>query len=297
MGLTEANQILTLNNLRHKVTLKTDGGLKTGKDVVIAAMMGAEEYGLGTSSLVAMGCIMVRQCHSNTCPVGVCSQDQELRKKFTGTPEKVVNLFKFVATEVREILASLGYKSINEIIGRTDLLSQVNKGSSNLDDLDLNPLLVQADPGNNLRYCKDKHINKVPETLDEKIWSEIENNIDINKQNEFNYEIKNTYRSVGTRLSHYVYKKFGNQKLDDETIKITLNGSAGQSLGAFLTKGLKLTVLGDSNDYVGKGLSGGFIVVKKSTESKLISNENTIIGNTVLYGATSGKLFASGQVW
>ena len=243
-----------------------------------------------------MGCIMVRQCHSNTCPVGVCSQDQELRKKFTGTPEKVVNLFKFVATEVREILASLGYKSINEIIGRTDLLSQVNKGSSNLDDLDLNPLLVQADPGNNLRYCKDKHINKVPETLDEKIWSEIENNIDINKQNEFNYEIKNTYRSVGTRLSHYVYKKFGNQKLDDETIKITLNGSAGQSLGAFLTKGLKLTVLGDSNDYVGKGLSGGFIVVKKSTESKLISNENTIIGNTVLYGATSGKLFASGQL-
>ena len=175
------------------------------------------------------------------------------------------------------------------------MLSQVNKGSSNLDDLDLNPLLVQADPGNNLRYCKDKHINKVPETLDEKIWSEIENNIDINKQNEFNYEIKNTYRSVGTRLSHYVYKKFGNQKLDDETIKITLNGSAGQSLGGFLTKGLKLTVLGDSNDYVGKGLSGGFIVVKKSTESKLISNENTIIGNTVLYGATSGKLFASGQ--
>ena len=154
MGLTEANQILTLNNLRHNITLRTDGGLKTGRDVVIAAMMGAEEYGMGTSSLVAMGCIMVRQCHSNTCPVGVCSQDASLREKFTGTPEKVVNLFKFVATEVREILASLGFKSINEIIGRTDLLSQVNKGASNLDDLDLNPLLVQADPGENLRYCK-----------------------------------------------------------------------------------------------------------------------------------------------
>ena len=146
MGLTEANQVLTLNNLRHNVTLRTDGGLKTGRDVIIAAMMGAEEYGMGTSSLVAMGCIMVRQCHSNTCPVGVCSQDPSLREKFTGTPEKVVNLFKFVATEVREILASLGFKSINEIIGRTDLLSQVNKGASNLDDLDLNPLLVQTDP-------------------------------------------------------------------------------------------------------------------------------------------------------
>ena len=149
MGLTEANQILTLNNLRHNVTLRTDGGLKTGRDIVMAAMMGAEEYGMGTSSLVAMGCIMVRQCHSNTCPVGVCSQDEALREKFTGTPEKVVNLFKFAATEVREILASLGFKSINEIIGRTDLLTQVNKGASNLDDLDLNPLLVQADPGEN----------------------------------------------------------------------------------------------------------------------------------------------------
>ena len=140
--------------------------------------MGAEEYGMGTSSLVAMGCIMVRQCHSNTCPVGVCSQDPSLREKFTGTPEKVENLFKFVATEVREILSSLGFKSINEIIGRTDLLSQVNKGASNLDDLDLNPLLVQADPGENLRYCKDNHINKVPETLDEKIWSDIKDKID-----------------------------------------------------------------------------------------------------------------------
>ena len=295
MGLSEANQILTLNNLRHNVTLRTDGGLKTGRDVVIAAMMGAEEYGMGTSSLVAMGCIMVRQCHSNTCPVGVCSQDPSLRKKFTGTPEKVENLFKFVATEVREILASLGFKSINEIIGRTDLLSQVNKGASNLDDLDLNPLLVQADPGENLRYCEDNHINKVPETLDEKIWSEIKDKIDISNKNNFEYGIENTSRSVGTRLSHYIYKKFGNEKLNDETINIKLIGSAGQSLGAFLTKGISLTVEGDCNDYVGKGLSGGKIIVKISNKSKLISDQNTIIGNTVLYGATSGELFASGQ--
>ena len=295
MGLTEANQILTLNNLRHKVTLRTDGGIKTGRDIVIAAMMGAEEYGMGTSSLVAMGCIMVRQCHSNTCPVGVCSQDKKLREKFTGTPEKVVNLFTFAAKEVREILASLGYKTINEIIGRTDLLSQVNKGAPNLDDLDLNPLLVQADPGENLRYCKDKIINKVPETLDEKIWSDIENKIQVTKQNDFEYDIKNTFRSVGTRLSHYIYKKFGNEKLNPDTIKIKLRGSAGQSLGGFLMKGIKLIVEGDCNDYVGKGLSGGSIVVYPSSKSQLISHENSIIGNTVLYGATSGKLFCSGQ--
>ena len=155
MGLTEANQVLTLNNLRHKVTLRTDGGIKTGRDVVIAAMMGAEEYGVATTALVAMGCIMVRQCHSNTCPVGVCTQDEKLREKFTGTPDKVVNLFTFIASEVREILARLGFKSLNEIIGRTDLLMQVSKASSNLDDLDLNPLFVQADAGDNKRYCEN----------------------------------------------------------------------------------------------------------------------------------------------
>jgi glutamate synthase (NADPH) large chain len=295
MGLTETNQILTLNNLRHQVTLRTDGGLKTGRDIVMAAMMGAEEYGMGTSSLIAMGCIMVRQCHSNTCPVGVCSQDKALREKFSGTAEKVVNLFTFVATEVREILASIGYKSINEIIGRTDLLSQVNKGAPNLDDLDLNPLLVQADPGDNPRYCKEKIINKVPDTLDEKIWSEIKEKINQKEKNYFEYNTENTFRSVGTRLSHYIYKKFGNNQLDEDTVNIKLIGSAGQSLGAFLTKGIKLLVEGDCNDYVGKGLSGGTIVAYPSPNSKLISSENTIIGNTVLYGATSGKLYASGQ--
>ena len=295
MGLTEANQILTLSKLRHKVTLRTDGGLKTGRDVVMAAMMGAEEYGMGTSSLIAMGCIMVRQCHSNTCPVGVCSQDKQLREKFSGTPEKVVNFFTFVATEVREILASLGYKSINEIIGKTNLLTQINKGSSNLDDLDLNPLLVQADPGENPRYCKDASINTVPDTLDEKIWLDIKDKINNKDKFSFEYNIENTHRSVGTRLSHHLYKKFGNNKLNEESISVKLNGSAGQSLGAFLIKGLKMIVEGDSNDYVGKGLSGGTIIIRPSSNSSLISNENIIIGNTVLYGATSGKLYASGQ--
>ena len=295
MGLTEANQVLTLNNLRHQVTLKTDGGIKTGRDVVIAAMMGAEEYGVATTALVAMGCIMVRQCHSNTCPVGVCTQDKKLREKFKGTPDKIVNLFTFIAEEIREILANLGFKSLNEIIGRTDLLRQVSKGSSNLDDLDLNPLFVQADPGPNKRYCENATINSVPDTLDQKIWSEIEQSIDKNEDIEKEFQIKNTYRAVGTRISYHLYKKFGNNGLKENSISLNFKGSAGQSFGAFGVKGLKLNLKGDANDYVGKGLSGSTIVIKLQDESNLISHDNTIIGNTVLYGATSGNLYAAGQ--
>ena len=295
MGLTEANQVLTLNNLRHQVTLRTDGGIKTGRDVVIAAMMGAEEFGVATTALVAMGCIMVRQCHSNTCPVGVCTQDDKLREKFTGTPEKVVNLFTFIAEEVREILADLGFKSLNEIIGRTDLLRQVSKGSPNLDDLDLNPLFVQADPGKNKRYCEKPEINSVPDTLDQKLWPEIEDKIDKKEKINQEFEIQNTDRAVGTRISYHLYKKFGNNKLDENSIELNFKGSAGQSFGAFAIKGLKLILKGDANDYVAKGLSGGTIVIKLQDESNLVSNENTIIGNTVLYGATSGKLLAAGQ--
>ena len=295
MGLTEANQVLTLNNLRHQVTLRTDGGIKTGRDVVIAAMMGAEEFGVATTALVAMGCIMVRQCHSNTCPVGVCTQDDELRKKFTGTPDKVVNLFKFISEEVREILAELGFKTLNEIIGRTDLLRQISKGSPNLDDLDLNPLFVKADPGKNKRYCEDPKINYVPDTVDQKIWPEILNNLNNKTPLKDEYLIENTDRAVGTRISYELYKKFQNKTLDDGFLKINFKGSAGQSFGAFGIKGLKLILNGDANDYVGKGLSGATLVVKLQKESNLISFENTIIGNTVLYGATSGKLFAAGQ--
>ncbi len=295
MGLTEANQVLTLNNLRHQVTLRTDGGIKTGRDVVIAAMMGAEEFGVATTALVAMGCIMVRQCHSNTCPVGVCTQDDKLREKFTGTPEKVVNLFTFIAEEVREILADLGFKSLNEVIGRTDLLRQVSKGSPNLDDLDLNPLFVQADPGKNKRYCEKPEINSVPDTLDQKLWPEIQDKIDKKEKINQEFEIQNTDRAVGTRISYHLYKKFGNNKLDENSIELNFKGSAGQSFGAFAIKGLKLILKGDANDYVAKGLSGGTIVIKLQDESNLVSNENTIIGNTVLYGATSGKLLAAGQ--
>ena len=295
MGLTEANQILTLNQLRHKVTLRTDGGIKTGRDVVIAAMMGAEEFGMGTSSLIAMGCIMVRQCHSNTCPVGVCTQDEKLREKFSGTPEKVVNFFTFVAKEVREILASLGFKSLQEVIGRTDLLHQVSRGSPNLDDLDLNPLLVQADPGQNNRFSKSDLINEVPDNnVDEKAWNEIQKKLKENEKVSLKYNVKNTDRTVGTKLSHYIFKKFG-ENSPINILNLNLIGSAGQSLGAFLSKSIKIKLFGDANDYVAKGLSGGTIVVRPSKDNKFKTNENTIVGNTVLYGATSGKLFAAGK--
>ncbi|MCW5729793.1 MAG: glutamate synthase large subunit [Alphaproteobacteria bacterium] len=295
MGLTEVNQLLTLNKLRHRVKLRTDGGLKTGRDIVIAAMMGAEEYGVGTAALVAMGCILVRQCHSNTCPVGICTQREELRKKFTGTPEKVVNLFSFIAEEVREILASLGVRSLNEVIGRTDMLAQVSRGAAHLDDLDLNPLLAQADAGEFARYCTLQGRNEVPDTLDAQMLKDAEAVFSRGEKMQLAYNIRNTHRAIGTRLSSHLVRKFGMDGLLPGHVTVRLRGSAGQSLGAFAVQGLKLEVFGDANDYVGKGLSGGTIVVRPMPSSRLVSNENTIIGNTVLYGATGGKLFAAGQ--
>jgi glutamate synthase (NADPH/NADH) large chain len=295
MGLSEVHQVLTLNRLRHNITLRTDGGIKTGRDVVIAAILGAEEFGVGTASLVAMGCIMVRQCHSNTCPVGVCVQDEALRQKFTGTPEKVVNLFSFIAEEVREILARLGARSLNEIIGRTDLLKQVSRGAEHLDDLDLNPLLVQAEAGDLPSYCTLLGRNEVPETLDAQIIADAKPLFEDGEKMQLQYSIRNTHRAIGTKLSSMITRRFGMKGLNPGHMTVRLRGSAGQSLGAFAVQGLKLEVFGDANDYVGKGLSGGTIVVRPLTSSPLASNENTIIGNTVLYGATAGKLFAAGQ--
>ena len=295
MGLTEVNQVLTLNRLRHRVKLRTDGGIKSGRDVVMAAMMGAEEYGVGTAALVAMGCIMVRQCHSNTCPVGVCTQNPELRKRFEGSPEKVVNLFSFIAEEVREILASLGLRSLNEAIGRTDLLTQVSRGSPHLDDLDLNPLLAQADAGEFARYCTLQGRNEVPDTLDAQMLKDAEALFSQGEKMQLAYSVRNTHRAVGTRLSSYITRKFGMFGLQPGHITVRLRGTAGQSLGAFAVQGVRLEVFGDANDYVGKGLSGGVIVVRTVPSSALVTNENTIIGNTVLYGATAGQLFAAGQ--
>ncbi len=295
MGLAEVHQVLVLNRLRHRVRLRTDGGLKTGRDVVMAAMLGAEEFGLGTASLIAMGCIMVRQCHSNTCPVGVCTQDPALREKFEGSPEKVVNLFSFVAEEVREILASLGVKSLNEIVGRTDLLTQVSRGSSHLDDLDLNPILAQADPGGYARYSTLEGRNEVPDTLDAQMIKDAAALFDVGEKMQLTYNIRNTQRAIGTRMSSMLTRKFGQTGLQPGHITVRLRGSGGQSLGAFAVQGLKLEVFGDTNDYAGKGLSGGTIVVRPQTSSPLITYQNTIVGNTVLYGATAGKMFAAGQ--
>jgi glutamate synthase (NADPH/NADH) large chain len=295
MGLTEANQVLTLNNLRHRVTLRTDGGLRTGKDIVMAAMLGAEEFGIGTASLIAMGCIMVRQCHSNTCPVGVCTQDTALRAKFTGTPEKVVNLFSFIAEEVREILASLGFRSLNEVIGRTDLLMQVSRGGENLDDLDLNPLLVQADPGPNKRHSDLVTRNEVPDTLDAQVVKDAARLLEDGEKMQLAYNVRNTYRAIGTRISSHIVRRYGMTGLAPGHLTLRLRGTAGQSLGAFGVQGLKIELFGDANDYVGKGLSGATIVVRPTASFRLPSQDNTIIGNTCLYGATAGRLFAAGQ--
>lgn len=296
MGLSEVNQTLTLNGLRGRVKLRTDGGLKTGRDIVIAAILGAEEFGIGTLSLVAMGCIMVRQCHSNTCPVGVCTQDERLRAKFTGSPEKVINLMTFIAEEVREILAKLGVKSLDEVIGRTELLRQVSRGAEHLDDLDLNPILAKVDADESeRRFSLGTFRNAVPDSLDAQIIADAKAVFERGEKMQLAYNVRNTHRAVGTRLSSEITRTFGMSKLADNHVQIRLRGSAGQSLGAFLCKGVTLEVFGDANDYVGKGLSGGTIVVRPLVSSPLDSRHNTIIGNTVLYGATSGKLFAAGQ--
>ena len=296
MGLTEAHQVLAMNNLRDRVTLRTDGGLRTGRDIVMAAMMGAEEYGIGTAALIAMGCIMVRQCQSNTCPVGVCTQNEDLRAKFTGSADKVVNLITYYAQEVREILASIGAKSLDDIIGRADLLSQVSRGADHLDDLDLNPLLITVDGADKIIYDRNRARNSVPDTLDAEIVRDADRFLKEGEKMQLSYAVQNTHRTVGTRTSSHIVQNFGMRNtLQEDHLTVKLSGSAGQALGAFAAPGLKLEVSGDANDYVGKGLSGGMIVVRPPMSSPLVASENTIIGNTVLYGATDGYLFAAGR--
>ncbi len=296
MGLTEAHQVLAMNNLRERVTLRTDGGLRTGRDIVMAAMMGAEEYGIGTAGLIAMGCIMVRQCQSNTCPVGICTQDEKLRAKFTGNADKVVNLITFYAQEVREILASIGARSLDEVIGRVDLLAQVSRGSAHLDDLDLNPLLITVDGARSLRLDRNKPRQPVDDTLDAEIVRDAARFFEDGEKMQLSYAVRNTQRTIGTRASSHIVRRFGMRNdLQPDHLTVKLAGSAGQSLGAFAAPGIKLEVYGDANDYVGKGLSGGMIVVRPRMSSPLVASENTIIGNTVLYGATAGYLFAAGR--
>jgi glutamate synthase (NADPH/NADH) large chain len=236
---------------------------------------------------------MVRQCHSNTCPVGVCVQDERLRAKFTGTPDKVINLFSFVAEEVREILAELGFRSLQEIIGRTDLVAQVSRGGEHLDDLDLNPLLVHVDPGQHAPYCSMTERNAVPPTLDADIVRDAAPMLERGEKMQLTYTVRNTARAIGSRVSSHIVRKFGMTGLAPGHLTVKLKGSAGQSLGAFAVQGLRIEVTGEANDYVAKGLSGATIVVKPSP-NLAAPEANAIIGNTCLYGATSGKLFAAG---
>ena len=289
MGLAEAHQVLSLNGLRNHVRLRTDGGIRTGRDVVIAALLGAEEYGIGTASLIAVGCLMVRQCHSNTCPVGVCVQDERLRALFTGTPDKVVNLFTFIAEETREVLASLGLRSLDEAVGRTDLLRQVSRGSSHLDDLDLNPLLVRVSGQLNPQRGPETARNPVPDTLDALIVRDAAPLLERGEKMQLTYSVRNTQRAIGTRTSSHIVRRFG-ERLPDGQLTLALRGSAGQSMAAWGMKGLRIELDGEANDYVGKGLSGAHLIIRPTTWRP----GQAIVGNTALYGATSGVLLAAG---
>jgi len=289
IGLAETHQVLSLNNLRSHVVVRADGGMRTGRDIVIAAILGAEEFNIGTASLIAMGCLMVRQCHSNTCPVGVCSQDPRLREKFTGTADKVVNLFSFIAEEVREYLAMLGARTLDEIVGRTDLLRQVRRGGAHLDDLDLNPLLVRVEAPEKKLWA-EKGRAEVPSTLDARVLNDAWAFLDRGQTSELSYPISNVMRTIGAGVSSAIVRRWGPTG-PTGVLTLKLQGSAGQSFGAFCAKGLKLELTGEANDYVGKGLSGADIVVKP-----IEYRENQpAVGNTTLYGATSGRLFVAGS--
>lgn len=296
MGLAETQQALQLNNLRNRIRVRMDGGMQTGRDVIMAAILGADEFSFGTAALVAEGCLMARACHSNTCPVGVATQNPKLRAKFVGTPEHVMAYMHYVAEEVREILAEIGVQTLSEIVGRTELLRQVVTGNPAVDALDLSPLLVkatpiEADPIEPLPLVSSVPVGPLNKMLVEKGQAAIESAEPV----DFELQIHPVERTVGATLAGAIAKKYGDVGLPDGTVNVTLRGSAGQSLGAFNVAGINLTLIGEANDYVGKGMGGGQIVVRPPLKFSHESSEHTIIGNTVLYGATGGYLFAAGQ--
>ncbi|MEE2684307.1 MAG: glutamate synthase large subunit [Pseudomonadota bacterium] len=296
LGIAETHQTLVLNKLRSRVVLQTDGGLKTGRDVVIAAMLGAEEMGFSTGPLITLGCIMMRKCHLNTCPVGIATQDPVLRKKFSGKPEYVVNYLFMVAEEAREIMADLGISNINDLIGRTDLLESrdaIDHWKS--DGLDLTPILEPTNSSNREdNYCTVKQEHGLEKAIDNKLIELSQPAIHHGSKVTLEMPIVNTNRAVGTMLSHYVVKTWGERSLPINTINIKFNGSAGQSFGAFLARGITLELEGDSNDYVGKGLSGGRVIIYPPEESSFVAEDNILIGNVALYGATAGRAFFRG---
>ena len=298
IGLAETQQTLVLNNLRGQVRLQTDGQLKTGRDIIIASLLGAEEYGFATSALLILGCVMMRKCHLNTCPVGVATQDEVLRKHFTGKHEYLVNFFKFIAENVREHLAQMGYRSLNEIIGHAELLERKNvEGNPKLKKVDLSKIMFV--PKNNanlvLRHVTDQD-HKLDSVLDRELIKKSLPALDLCMPVQIKSRIKNTDRTVGAMLSGEIAKRYGQTGLPNDTIKAYFEGSAGQSFGAFLGKGVYFHLTGEANDYVGKGLSGGKIVIVAPKESTFKPEENIIAGNTLLYGATSGELYVNGVV-
>src|SRR5580704_13918874 len=296
LGLAETQQVLMLNNLRDRIVVQVDGQLKTGRDVVIAALMGAEEYGFASAPLVVSGCIMMRVCHLNTCPVGVATQDPELRKKFTGKAEFVVNFFRFIAQEVREYMAALGFRTMDEMIGRVDRLNfreAVEHWKAK--GLDYSAILYSppsaaATPRRRVRAQE----HGLEQALDNQLIARCADALDERKPVSLRLPIRNVNRTVGTMLGYEVTKRYGAEGLPDDTIQLQFTGSAGQSFGAFVPRGITLRLEGDSNDYIGKGLSGGTIIVYPPKNATFVAEENIIIGNVALYGATSGEAYFRG---
>ena len=296
LGLAETQQTLLLNGLRDRIVVQTDGQLKTGRDVVIATLLGAEEFGFATAPLVVSGCIMMRVCHLDTCPVGVATQNPELRKRFTGKPEFVETFFEYIAEEVREILAELGFRTLQEAIGRVEYLDTkdaVNHWKAS--GLDLSPLLVRPDVESSL-YNTTKQDHGLAAALDNKLIELADAALTKSEPVRIDLPVRNVNRTVGTMLGAEVTRRFGGEGLPEGTIDITLHGSAGQSLGAFIPRGIAIRLYGDSNDYVAKGISGGRVVVRPDEKAKFKSGENVIAGNVIGYGATSGEIFIRGVV-
>jgi glutamate synthase domain-containing protein 2/glutamate synthase domain-containing protein 3 len=298
LGLAETHQTLVLNNLRSRIIVETDGQLKTGRDVVIAALLGAEEFGFATAPLVAMGCIMMRVCHLNTCPVGVATQNPELRKRFTGKPEDVENFMRFIAQEVREVMAQLGFKQFNKMIGRTDRL-EVKKAVDHwkAKGLDFSKILYQPEvPTDVGRFCTIPQDHGLDKALDNTVLLKLcEPAIERKEKVVAVLPIRNVNRVVGTIVGSEVTRRWGAEGLPEDTIEIHFTGSAGQSFGAFLPKGMTFTLEGDANDYLGKGLSGGKIIVYPPEQCTFVPAENIIIGNVALYGATGGEAYIRGM--
>jgi len=298
MGLAETHQTLVLNNLRSRIVVETDGQLKTGRDVVIAALLGAEEFGFATAPLVSLGCIMMRVCHLNTCPVGIASQNPELRKNFTGDPAHAVNFMKFIAEEVREIMASLGFRTLLEMVGQTGRL-EANRAINHwkAQGLDFSNVFHQPEVGPEVgRYKQIEQDHGLALALDNTTLLELcQPALERGERVEARMPIKNVNRVVGTIVGSELTRRYGPQGLPEDTIKLTFDGSAGQSFGAFMPQGMTLILSGDANDYLGKGLSGGKIVIAPPEGSTFIPRENIIIGNTALYGATAGEVYIRGM--